>query len=81
MSGSSAEAADIANVQNTLASQGAQIATQLLDTGISESNLSAQLYSQIMGANLQSDQQLGNALTTLAAGAARPTVTVNQAAP
>jgi hypothetical protein len=80
MSGSSAEAQDLANVQNQLASQGSQIALQLLDTGVSESNLSAQLYGQIMNANLQSDNQLGSALTTLAAGAARPTVTVNQAA-
>lgn len=79
MSGSSAEATDLANVQNTIVSQGANIATQLLQTGISEQNLSAQLYSQILNANLQNDNQLGQALTTLASGAARPTITVNQA--
>jgi hypothetical protein len=78
MSGSSAEATDLANVQSTIAGQGAQIAQQLLQTGVSESNLSAQLYQSIMSANLQQDAQLGTALSTLAGAAARPTVTVNQ---
>jgi hypothetical protein len=77
MSGSSAEATDLENVQNQIAGQGAQIAMQLLDTGISESNLSSQLYASIMNANLQQDQLLGNALTTFASAAARPTVTLN----
>jgi hypothetical protein len=77
-SGSSAEAEDIANVQQTIAGQGAQIAQQLLTTGINESNLSASIYQQIMNANIQSDQQLGNALTTLAGAAARPTISINQ---
>lgn len=76
MSGSSAEAADLASAQNTVATQGSQIAMQLLQTGISEGNLSSQLYSEIMNANIQSDSQLGTALATLAGAAARPTVTL-----
>ena len=76
MSGSSAEAQDIANVDTTIAGQGAQIATNLLSTGVSEANLSSELYSQILNANLTQDNQLGQALSTLAAGAARPSVTL-----
>ena len=79
MSGSSAEATDLANAQQTVNSQGTQIAMQLLQQGVNETNLSSQLYAQIMSANLQNDNQLGNALTTLAAGAARPTIAVNSA--
>lgn len=78
MSGSSAEAQDISNAHNTIASQGADIATKLLQTGISESGLSSQLYTQILNANLTSDNQLGQALGTLAGAAARPTIQVNQ---
>lgn len=78
MSGSSAEAQDLANVHNTIASQGADIATKLLQTGISEAGLSSQLYEQILNSNLQSDNQLGQALGTLAGAAARPTIQVGQ---
>jgi hypothetical protein len=80
MSGSSAEAADLANVQSTVAGQGAQIAIQLLNQGVSESNLSATLYGQIMNANITQDNQLGTALTAFASAAAKPTVTLNQTA-
>jgi hypothetical protein len=76
MSGSSAEAQDLANVQNTIASQGASIAQSLLTTGVQESGLAAQLYEQILNQSLQSDQQLGTALTTLASSTARPTIQI-----
>jgi len=79
LSGSSAEATDLANVQNTIASQGATIAQNLLTTGVNEAGLASQLYSQIMQQSLQSDQQLGTALSTLAGAAARPTITLNTA--
>jgi hypothetical protein len=74
MSGSSAEAQDIAGVDNTIASQGANIATQLLNSGISESNLAGNIYSQILQQNIGADNQLGGALATLAGAAARPTI-------
>jgi len=76
MTGSSAEAQDLANVDNTLVSQGAQIATQLLQTGVSEAQLGSQLYSQIMQSQLAQDNQLAASLATLAGAAARPTVNV-----
>lgn len=79
MSGSSAEAADLANVQNTIVSQGANIATQLLQTGISEAGLSSQLYEAIMNESIQSDAQLGTALATLASATARPSITLKAA--
>ena len=47
-SGSSAEAQDLANLSATTVSQGAQVATNLLQQGVSESEFSAQLYSQLM---------------------------------
>ena len=72
-SGSSAEAADLANVQNTIVSQGASIATNLLQQGVNEAGLASQLYGQIMNYSLQSDAQLSGALATLAAASARPT--------
>ena len=72
-SGSSAEQADLANVQNTIVSQGASIATNLLNSGIQEGQLAAQLYGQIMNQSLASDQQLTQALGVLAAASARPT--------
>jgi hypothetical protein len=72
-SGSSAEQADLANVQNTIVSQGASIATNLLSSGIQENQLAAQLYGQIMNQSLASDAQLTQALGVLAAASARPT--------
>jgi trimeric autotransporter adhesin len=74
MSGSSAEYTDLANVQNTIAAQGASIATNLLSQGVSEAGLASQLYGQIMQTSLAQDNQLSSALATLAASAARPTV-------
>lgn len=79
MSGSSSEQTDLANVDNTVISQGANIATNLLTTGVNEANLSAQLYSQILNASLSEDQHLGSALATLASSAARPTINVKAA--
>jgi len=73
MSGSSAEVADLANVQNTIVSQGASIATNLLAQGVNEAGLAAQLYGQIMQTSLAQDNQLSNALATLASASARPT--------
>jgi hypothetical protein len=79
MSGSSAEMSDLARVDQTIVSSGVDIATRLLAQGVSEQGLSAQLYQSILSANLQSDSQLGTALGTLAASAARPTVNLQVA--
>ena len=78
MSGSSAEAQDLVNVQNTAVSQGATIAQSLLNTGVNESNLSASLYAQIMQQSISQDSALASALASLAASTATPTrVTLN----
>lgn len=79
MSGSSAEAADLANAERQAVSQGTNIAMQLLNQGVSEARLSASLYQNIMQASLQQDAGLGQALAVLAAGAAKPSITLTGA--
>ena len=76
MSGSSAEQADLAAVDQKIVTNGVGIATTLLTQGVSESNLSAQLYNKILSANLQNDAALGTALSTLASASARPTINI-----
>ena len=61
-SGSSAEAADSANLANTTVSQGATIATNLLNSGISESEFSSQLYQQLMATSIQQDNALSQSI-------------------
>jgi hypothetical protein len=70
MTGSSAEATDLANVDNTIVGQGASIASSLLQQGMNETNMSAQLYSTIMNNAVQQDAQLGNAISAFASGIA-----------
>ena len=79
-SGSTAEMTDLSNVDATMSSQGANIALSLLNSGVSESNLSASLYGQLMQTALQQDNILSQAIGSLAGAAARPTINV-QAAP
>jgi hypothetical protein len=79
MSGSSAEATDLANVHQNIAGQGANIALSLLNQGVSESNLASSLYSQIMQTSLAQSQQLSQGLAALAGAAARPTVNLTTA--
>jgi hypothetical protein len=74
MSGSSAEVTDLNNVRNTVISQGSQIAMNLLQTGVNESGLSANLYAQILQQSLNQDNQLGQGIAALAGAAARPTI-------
>lgn len=66
MSGSSAEQQDLANVDQQATSQGAAIATQLLNTGVTEAGLSAQIYNQLLSASIQQDQQLSQAVSGFA---------------
>jgi hypothetical protein len=83
MSGSSAEAQDLANAQQVAQTQGTSIAMNLLNTGIQESQLSSQLYTQIMNQALEQDQQLGSAIgnfaTALAGSGGGNTITVKAA--
>jgi hypothetical protein len=59
---SSAEAQDLAAVDEAAISQGASIAMQLLQSGLSESNLASTLYGNILQAAMQQDTNLGNAI-------------------
>lgn len=60
--GSSAEQQELAAVDQQISTQGAGIAMQLLNTGVNETNLSAQLYSEIMKSALAEDQGLATAI-------------------
>ena len=66
MTGSDAEQRDLAAVDTGIVTNGASIASNLLSTGIQESQLSAQLYSTIMNAAVQQDEQLGKAISGFA---------------
>jgi hypothetical protein len=66
MTGSDAEARDLANVDTSIVTQGASIASNLLQQGVQESGLSAKLYQTIMDAATQQDAQLGQAISGFA---------------
>ena len=72
-SGSSAEAEDLANVDSVAAGQGAQLALNLYNSGVSEvtsgvsaEGASAQLYQYLLQQALTKDQQLGSAIGSFA---------------
>jgi hypothetical protein len=69
-SGSSAEAQDIANVQERAVVQATDLATRLLQTGISEQQASASMYGDLMNQSLQQDADLSSAIGNFAAAAA-----------
>ena len=62
MGGSSAEAQSIASAQQAGVTQATQLATNLLQTGISEQQVSAQLYQEIMAQSMQQDQALSQSI-------------------
>lgn len=66
MSGSSAESQDLANLNATVVAQGAQIATGLLQQGVSESEFSSQMYQQLMQTSIQQDNQLSASIANFA---------------
>jgi hypothetical protein len=68
--GSSAEAQDLANLNATTVSQGAQIASNLLQQGVSESEFSAQLYQGLMDASVKQDAALSTSIANFAGGMA-----------
>jgi hypothetical protein len=77
--GSSAEQEDLNNVTQLAAAQGANIAIQLLNTGISETGLSTQLFQYLMQNALSEDQALGQAISGFGASMIPRTVTVQNA--
>lgn len=66
MTGSSAEAQDIANAQQAARTQATNLAVSLFQSGISETQLSAQLYQDIMNNAIQQDQGMSSAIGNLA---------------
>src|SRR5271157_24923 len=66
MSGSSAEAQDLAAAQQQGAAQGTNMAMQLLNSGIQSSQMSDQLYQDIMNQSMQQDQDLSAAIGNFA---------------
>ena len=65
MSGSSAEAQDLQNLNNRIVSQGADMALQLFQQGLSETQISSQLYQIIMNEAIQQDQSLSQGIASM----------------
>ena len=66
MSGSSAEQQDIASAQAQAQAQGANIAMNLMQQGVSETGLSSQIYQELIKNTMASDQNFSSAFTNLA---------------
>lgn len=64
-SGSSAEQADLANLQTQIAGKSAEIAQQLYETGLQESGMAADLYKYLMEQELQQDKEASGAFGNL----------------
>ena len=62
MSGSSAEMQDLNNLAQTTVTQGAQIASNLLQAGVNEQQFSSQLYQNLMATSMQQDTNMSNAI-------------------
>jgi hypothetical protein len=70
MPGSSAEQQDLQALSDRMVGQGAQIATQLFNQGLSEAQFSAQLYEIIMNQATQQDAGLSSAIANLSSSLA-----------
>jgi hypothetical protein len=66
LSGSSSEQSDIAAAETNAQVQGANIAMQLLNQGVSETNLSSQIYEELIKNTMASDANFSSAFTNLA---------------
>jgi hypothetical protein len=78
MSGSSAEAQDLASVDQRASQQGSQIAMELLQQGVSETQLSEQIYTTLLNQSIQKDNQLSAAIGSFASSMVprTPSVTI-----
>jgi hypothetical protein len=78
MSGSSAEAQDLASVDQRASQQGSQIAMELLRQGVSETQLSEQIYTTLLNQSIQKDNQLSAAIGSFASSMVprTPSVTI-----
>jgi len=78
--GSSQEVQDIAVLQQQAVIQGATLADQLLAQGISETQLSGELYNSLVSANTALNTQTGQAISALAGALAGGGTTIKLAA-
>ena len=62
MSGSSAEMNDLSNLAYTTVSQGANIASQLMQTGVNEQQFAAGLYQNLMSTSMAQDTAMSNSI-------------------
>ena len=62
MSGSSAEMNDLSNLAYTTVSQGANIASQLMQTGVNEQQFAAGLYQNLMRTSMAQDTAMSNSI-------------------
>jgi hypothetical protein len=67
MSGSTAEVQDLNNIDMQAKAQAGQIAAQLLDTGVRESGLASQIYTNLLRLNQQQTDSTGRAIANFAA--------------
>ena len=70
MSGSSAEVADLNNVDNVARTQAFNYANKLLQTGIDETGLSTKIYEALIGIDEKQSQQMGDAIANFSAALA-----------
>lgn len=68
--GSGGEVQDIANLRQNAVVQGAQLADQLLQQGITETQLSGALYNDLVSVNTKQNEQTGSAIANLASALA-----------
>lgn len=68
---------DLANVDTQAATQGATIATQLLQQGVSETQLSSQLYGELLNLSVSQNAALGQGIAGLASALSPNKVTLN----
>jgi hypothetical protein len=78
MSGSSAEAQDLASLNERTVGQGSQIALSLFNTGLTEAQMANSIYAQLMQTSINQDNQLSGAIANFAGslaytGARQPT--------
>lgn len=69
-SGSSAEAQDVSNLAERTQAQGQQMAMQLFNSGVSETQAADQIYGQLMQVQLQQDNNLSSAVGKFASSLA-----------
>ncbi len=67
LAGSTMEAQDLASIDQNTATQGFQIADQLLQQGISETGLASGIYENLIRLNQEQDQATGTAIANFAA--------------